>query len=657
MERFKFSMRHHQIKQEGENVIVECGAIGTPTKYVSGNVPEPNWIDFTKFVDGLDELKLDWSAVNHGNASSKADKLTGSNYSKGLSLDLDFFGDAFQFIWDWLLTEQCQILNSVEVKIDDLLCERSYGIFEIKPDNIKYCPDEDKCFLNIQLREQDLTWHCIHKTFIWDDWQGWFNSEGTSTKEHPTFLTCIEPRPRLLNSVRMGFFLFYKSFPGVNIISELSGAEPEDKARRILQVHYFQPAPLIRDYIDNVAGKCGLSVDTIFHDPNSPYYNLCLYYPSNGQFYEDDSGGNSQNKYLFDNRWNITIAELLDYLRPVFSAEWYVTPDNTIVFKPRYEFENLPAIWDLRNTDLYYYDLCFDFSGNKKAAYGRYEYQPDGSDLASQEISNLYNDIVDYDGDAINPMLEGERSNNVQFAPTAFVRDGRVKDYLERVIDDGRIGALILLLILVVVSAALFVGVTVGASIAVGLSVTLWVTGILGTSNNWKNRIAENPRYHGAVRLTSEQTMLPRLLLWDGEEMNWAKVERTQNPSPNTYFNSENKPYQELNKISEDNSNLYIYNYPMYFDSKFEGNLYDRFHDAIDNPMVTREANQTFSFKTDLCCDTIDLLGLWDGDSVKIGRLIRLENRNTYQVYGRIEDISVDYKKDIVTVKGKVIYK
>lgn len=656
MDALRIYFRQHQltdINNSNQNVIVDCGTVAT---YVPGNV-DPTWYEMTQFTEGLEKFQSSWDSVNQSDSSAADTNAAGSNYDKGLTLSVVFFGDAFKFIWDYLLTTKCQILNAIDVRIDDVICKKSYRLFEIKRDNLEYYPQFD-CRIEVQLREQDLVWHCVHKTFIWDDWQNWFNSTGTSTKEHPTFLTCIEPRPRLTNSARMGFALFFYSNPVVDVFT----GGVNDDARRISDIENFVPAPLIRDYIDNVAGKCGLQTDTIFHRAGTPEYNACIFHPLSGNMYENDGDNEiapSMN-FIFENRWDITLAELLDKLKTLYCAEWYVTPNNTVVFKPTYELINLAPIFDFTDGTYPVRNLHYNYSGTKKPAYGRYQYQPDGSDLGSQEISNLYNDLTDFDGPSNNPMLEGELDKSFEFAPTAFVRDGRTKDYIRLLINDGKVVALVLTALLGVVAAALAAGVlSVAAAIALTLYIGLWEINIASKSSSLINHFTdENGSYTGAVRLvTANQTMTPRVLIWDGVNKARAKVVRNNMPAPSSYYNPDGTAYNVNNDISKDNPSQSVYNYPLYFDSYYQNNMFDRFHDSIDNPLKSLETNQGFEFDTDLCCDVLTLLGLWEDDFVKIGYLLIIERRANYIVYGRIEHIAISYDDYTVKIKGQVINK
>lgn len=647
--RFQIFLRKRQNQFQGVDVTVQCNPSTGYAEYVPGTV-DNTWYDYTNYIEGEEKLSMTWDKVNSGTVTNQ----DGSNYDKGISSELFFFDNAYQFIYDWLLTSECQILNSVEVKIIDLVAGGTYRIFEIKNDNIEEAPVDEPCRVTIRLREQDQVWHCVHKNFIWDNWQGWFDN--TSTKLHPCFLTCIEPRPRLLSSVRMALTLLYYSNPTISIFT----GNIEPVSRRILGIDRFVDAPLIRTYIQNIALKCGLMMDTIF-DVGQEWENLCLYFPQAGYMHQADSSDVASPAlfFHFDNRWNITIADLLDKLKVVFGAEWYVTPNNTITFKHTKDLINLSPIYDFTAPGAQpIYELRYTFSGDKKPAYGRYQYTDDGSDLASQEISTLYNDIVDYDGPANNPMLEGEKSKTFEFAPTAFVRDGRTDDYLKLIINDAAIGASIVLGILTVITVVLAASVLFSiVGVAIIALVAVWESQILAKRNHLNNKFVDEGTYTGAVRLTSEQTLSPRLLLWNGEEMRRAKVVHTDAfPLANTYYNNNPiKTYGEKNSIDNDNPALRIYNYPLYFDSDFVGNMFDKYHDEIDNPLKSKESHKTGKFYTDLCEDMLKVFGVFQNSYIVIGKVIKIEERDNYDVFLRIENVSVDYDTNRINIKGKVL--
>lgn len=638
------------------NVVVVCNPDGT-AQYVPGDVDQ-TWTDVTDLTSGLDKLDITWDYVNTNSADESTDiNQAGSNYDKGVSAELTFNDEAFQYIYDWLLLNRCGVLNAIDVRITDKLCRRNYRIFELKTDNLTYRPFDEPCQITVALRESDPVWHCVHKTFIWDNWQDWFKDG--SAKQHPCFLTAVEPRPRLVSSARMGFSIFGQTIPLISTIFN----ENDNIFRRVLGVDNFVDAPLVRDIITNACGKCGLTYDTIFHDPTSPYFNLTLYNPCSGAWHKNDNDSVTSPALWFhlDNRWDITLAEFLDKLKKLYRAEWYVTPNNQLVFKNKAAFLAVAPIYDFTTGDAPVWELEYSFSGTKKPAYGKYQYTIDPSDLATQEITPLYNDVVDYDGPANNQMLEGSYTDSLEFAATGFVRDGKSQgDYMRDLINDGETVAYAIIILLVVVIASLLAGVlSAGAAAALAAFLGAWVLLIGAKASDLRDLFAEDV-YTGAVRITADQVATPRLLLWDGISLNRAKVVRVSPGAivPNTYYNPSGSSYTTLNTFQYTPvGGLFIFNYPMYFDSLFTGNLYDRFLDELDNPLKSLDTNQSFDFYTDLCCDMLDILGAWQDDFVKIGYQVKLETRAGYDVYGRIEHLEITYDDNRIHIKGTVYNK
>jgi hypothetical protein len=637
-------------------------------------VPVDGWYDFSNYVEDTEGSTFTWDKTNQGDSKNAQSNANGSNYDKGVSANLRLFDKAYFFVHDWEVLFDYQIVNCVEVKIIDLIARAknpdpagNYRIFEIKNDNLDYAPFDEPCQYFCKLREQDLIWHCIHKTIIHDDWQHWFNEDGTSTKEHPTFLTCIEPRPRLVQSARMALMMFFHGiktgvFPIAIVIDWITDPpSPREDARRIMNANRFIEAPFIYTLIQNVALRCNMTTDTIF-DQGREWEKLCLFFPRGGEMHEseDDAIVAPAQTFHWGNRWDIAIPDLFDKLKLVFNAEWYVTPQNKIVFAYVKDLIKLDPIYDFTLPDaVKIYHLHYSFNGDKKPAYGSYRYQVDPIDEASQEINPLYSDTVGFDT-ANNPMLEGDLTKNFEFAPTGFVRDGRAKDYMKVLIHDGEFGALILVGIIGIIAAAVILSnisiVTIPLSIAVGVLLFATAAAIVAQSKNFQDDFVNNDTYTGAVRLTAEQTTVARLLLWDGVQDDRAKVVRnTGLPPIFPDYNLKNIPYNVRNIIDKDNPGQLIFNYPLYFDGFYYGNMFPKYHDMIDNPLKSRESHQTVKFDVDLCPDMLNLFGVFQDQFAQIGRIVKVEERDNYDVFGKLTNILVDYPGNVISITGQVI--
>ena len=207
-----------------------------------------------------------------------------------------------------------------------------------------------------------------------------------------------------------------------------------------------------------------------------------------------------------------------------------------------------------------------------------------------------------------------------------------------------------------VVSAALLIGViTAPAAVALTALIVAWKIALNAENNELQESFRNNPIYDGAVRLTSEQTLAPRLILWDGEEIARAKAVSQSIPPANAYYNPDLIHYNVKNKIDIDNPNLNVYNYPLYFDGDFTGNLYDRYHDEIDNPLKSLETHQDAKWSVDLCDDMLNLFGVFQNQYAVIGKIVKLERRANYNVFVRIGNIAVDYGNNTINLRGTVI--
>lgn len=633
-------------------VIVDCST-AVPV-YVPGTVPVSNWINMTEFTEGLDKLKVRWSSsVTDSNESdSSGSNEHGSNYQKGLSADLKFSGAAFQFIFDWLMTTRCQIVNIVEVKITDNECEKNYRVFEIKLDNTKYKPNDEPCIVSMPLREQDEHIHVFQKTIIEDDWQQWFNRDGTSVKEHPTFSMIVEKKPKFYLAIYAAL-IYVVGILSIGIITAFT--DGKKWIRRTLGFCYFCPSPLIRTYIENICLKYGFTFDTIFDDlPGNPYRDTCLFWPSSNTYKNFEDFDSPSTIFIWDNRTVLPFSKFLNQLKKVFNAEWYVTPNKQLVFKHKSFFDTQAPLYDFTypgNDKIYH--LEYEFNGNKKPAYGEYVYLTDPQDTCSNEVKYRYNAIVDFDGPANNPILEGKVSKTFDFAMTAFHNDGSSKEFLQEGIELGRliaIGALVVGLGQLFLASNFLTAAIVAGLLALGYTIT----------NAYVNNFFDNAELNGIVRVASSEINQPRLLLWDRETpMNKSKVVYVEDPDENPYYNTVPVDYYTEHPTFEDagyfgTTVTRIYNYPMYVEELFEGNLYDRFHD-YDNSLRNPTINQTWTGEVDLCCPWLDRLGVWENDFAKIGSVLTLENRNGRLIKGRIDEIEPDYDNGTINLKGTVL--
>jgi hypothetical protein len=284
---------------------------------------DTTWFDFTEYVDGIDEVVLEWT-VEQGETGRLQDGVFST--PKSVSGDLSFERDAYEFIKAWLVEDVAAPLNQIEVQITDNECGRYIG-YVITSRQLEWCQYAALCVFNLNLKQVDDVTQCIQRTLINDNWNGWFQSEPFDNttgfaKYHPRFTYCIEKRPNwtlvllwtLTSYVAIIISIVYtilfplliviytirliiygiivvinaligvinaiidvvNTLPGVSIpnIDPIDNPVPDPPVTPIEVLANFanimmetagcgreHVAPLVRDYLTNVCNKCGIRID------------------------------------------------------------------------------------------------------------------------------------------------------------------------------------------------------------------------------------------------------------------------------------------------------------------------------------------------------------------------------------------------------------
>lgn len=362
------------------------------------------FIDVTEHVSDLSQLQLTWSIQRDeaGNISAF------NEIKKSASGQLTFEGLAYDLIKSWLIEDVSASLNSVEVMIRDTSCGDFRG-YVVKSNDIQWCED-GICQYSVILKQQDEQITCIKRTFISDNWQGWFPENGVpaNSKRHPRFGYCVEQRPNgmmialwyimgqtiapmaaliiialvpLLNSLIFainGIILAINTIPGINVqpINFINPSAVLDS----FTVYFVEtagcgreyPAPLIRDYITNVCDKCGITVNAqtaplFFADnltvntstgvetfPNE-YKNACYLHPETQRGIRRFDGvnilGNSpMNTTTFWQPRNApphTLSTFLNLILPTFNHEWRISNGELIIGR-KDEMYRTAYVYDFR---------------------------------------------------------------------------------------------------------------------------------------------------------------------------------------------------------------------------------------------------------------------------------------------------------------------
>ena len=633
-------MRKLQLYDENQNPVWYNGVNPNSLNTVLGLIPDNDWREMTRYVDNLDEFSASWKAKEKSGSKGI------SNVDKSVSTELVLFDESYTFVMDWLNNHVAAPLNGIEVRIEVDGC----GIIDeyvIKNDGIAYC-DNDYCNLEVNLKQKDDLYTCIYSTLITDNHIGMFDGN----YQHPRFSYCNEFRPIailvvLFSLMNVVFFLMWIVYTILfpiwwfvyqlaNIVDSIPGVSvnfprPQTPANVMnqmvdLYVEIFgcgreHPAPLIRDYIRNVCSKCGITVTKttapIFFDPASKYYNLTMLAAECRKGVDKDSN----NYWIKDNDPLMTLDMLLDKIKPLFNAKWFIK-NNMLYFNRHDKFDNDAFLYDFIGTDknLVLDNICYTWNEEKKGAYCRIGYSVDGFDNLTSDCLRRYNDIVEYNTPTINPLLEGEDNRiTTDFAPTRFRCDGVYKDYVSQTMN------------------------------ATGIANS--VLGVIGLI--WHNQVKQRMKsFRDVVIMQNHTNIFPKLIIWNGGSKKHARavathVFNTSNmPNPNPKYNTLGLPYTAVNTSEETydsyyNENNKLLNYPMFFDAMFKGNLWD-FHE-IDDPRYNPPMNKNFELSIPLCCEELNKLGILNNSgNVQLERKVKI-NGGTYFQEGVIKEVTTDF--------------
>lgn len=388
--------------------IVFTGLNTSLLKPIKGTVPIKEWIDVTNSVGNIDKLTLTWTSELDDNGNLTSDKF---NKIKSASGTLQFEDQAYFIVKAWLQDHIAAPLNAIDVKIEHVGCG-VYTELIIKPTQITWCEDGN-CLYDVTLQQKDPSYHCIQKTLIDDDWQGWFNKH--TTKQHPRFLYCNEGRPIYLMLslwyISTLLFIFILTLtPVINSIIAIIGViktiinafkwlfgkkvdwssafnffDPRD----IMGSFYAEssgcgfnhPAPLIRDYITNVCDKCGVKVDDysapVFFSRRlsldtsaerelgivrriNPYYFATYLAPTIRRGFRRYKNlfGKDKNPIYYWNTENaplLALSDFLDEIKGAFNSEWRIQNnaigEPTLYFWRKDWFTNGQVLYDFTKDD------------------------------------------------------------------------------------------------------------------------------------------------------------------------------------------------------------------------------------------------------------------------------------------------------------------
>jgi hypothetical protein len=689
---------------------------------VLGTVPAGDtWLDITSDVTNLDELELEWTTDRDTDGNVVAGAFQPKKTASGQLL---IEGNGYAFIKDWLIDNVAAPRNSIDVQIEHVGCG-TYDMWVIKSSQIRWC-ENDICEFSVNLQQTDEAFQCMQKTLISDNWQGWFQTQPTNGKKHPRFVYCNEVKPNgmmvmlwWLSSVILTIviLLYMGILPIiwavqliigvvktiVDVFSWILGIEvdfsdnfdftdPRDFLNSLGSFYVessgcgrLHPAPLVRDYIDNVCKKCGIRVDAItdpiFHarqimiDTSSeredgmklrdnPHFNAAYFNAPiqrgirifRGLFSNDE---NTTDYFIERNKPILALDQFLDQLKTLYNAEWRLTSiggQPTLYFWRKDWYLLGSALYDFtedgEDRDKVLDGICFNWLEKPQFAYMRGVYSEDASDTCGNESLGHMNDIISLGDATNNPTYAGQLDKtSFYFGGTRFRLDGTSNDYIADAMQ-------------VVLNGA-----------ALNPTIPAIMKEIV---------VPSIERYADYALLMSDETaVLPKLIIWDENSgFEHAKAIRNKNtfptngsglsmPIPNSFYNPNNlewymfyqlntyvmgsvftfgsAPYgrytvQEYFGIDFYAKPAELCNYPMYFNSKFKDTLFDWFH-WIDDPRINPRMNMEFTVNIDLCCEDLQRLKVF-GDAANINLFQKVLLPVKWYNEGTITSIRVVYNSE-----------
>lgn len=484
----------------------------------------------------------------------------------------------------------------------------------------------------------------------------------------------------------------------VNFIRNLLGKDPVDwgiptgsEIKEVYAQFYIEsagcgrehPAPYIRDYIRNVCDKCGVIIEPknieiffreyidietsadrsagrAFQNRYNPHYRATYLAPVSQKGVRRFDRLNifsgpvkdTTTFWQYENQPLLTLDMFLDELKGVYNASWRIE-NNKLYFKRKDYWLNDDEIFDFSSgapdNELLIHGLCYEWNENKLPTYIDGLYSLDAADTPGNAALAYMNAKVMTGNIDENPTFDGSLVKTQNFAGTKFRLDGADNDYVldafQQVINGAGTGVL-------------------------GALGNIIVPTMMSDVDPYFREYADY-----ALLIQSETTTLSKILIHDGSSMLNAKAFRPHSvisgvigsgatPTINTKYNiptpqvwsivhppkdkvqgNQSPPSNGVYTVTKPGGNItkpaWLVNYPMYFDHRFEGTLWDWFH-WIDDPAFNPGTNRTITARLELCADTIERLGvLNDSQDIILGQKIKTSDPLTPEA--TITSIEISY--------------
>lgn len=697
----KYEFRHFQSKDNlGNPVVYSADATGLIT-VSAGLVPQKDWIDLTEWLLNGSELEVEYTIHEGDDESGEID------FGYNISEKIQAIGEGAKFIKNWLIKHSASHLNIVEVRITDTALNIVYPLAQIKQESISNTCDGD-CDLEFVIKQQDRNRDDLDKMVIYEGFNSLYQTYPNATipafeimkrKQDDTSTAIITS---LLYVLPITFISALLSLLGITLPA---WADIREIVKNKLGLGYAIPAPKLTTYIDNIANKIGVTVQSTFHSmiptegneayatPNK-YSDVCMAYMSGDDGLDiDDLGFNV-------GFWRNTYApvwsarKFLNNISKHFNLRWRLYKDTLVIRSVKW--------WDTIGNGTILYDfttdadkrklvtqICYVQTNKKQPDYIDGLYTEDSMEGLGNDTITRYNDIVDYNRYADNRVLDGAHVERSAFAPTAFYSDGIgdtddedwVVNWYDNVV---LIGYLFLALLLVIYATLILLATTGSANPFFSPTGTIWlveipiILGILIASFTGNIIIANNDikaKYDSGIIVDSKSWSNPKLLYWDSTtgyteaqvlidyQINSTGTSMITTPATNDWNNPIAPPvvppfhphyasyidkYGNVQKHKTNNSTYkYVRNFRLMFEPDYVNNIYDDFW-QYEDPNKHRAQTIDFISKISICREDIIKLGLQQATNSITGQQVsdaKLLNR-----------IAIYYDDNNIKRYGKILH-
>lgn len=579
-------------------------------------------------IDGVEQFNVTWRENDDD-----------GGLAKSYSSELRFYDDGYSILKPILIDNINGFINTVDVQIFDECCGRLVFDGVIRGDGIDWC--EPDCWISANVVERKSALNCVKSTLLTDNHNGFMNQQQKKVRY------CVDIRPDFILPVLLLIFAVLNTViytvliplsavvvviqsiafvvcvvvcavsPGCTLadcqggtwtnptgaFSEITGWFT-DLRNRLIQCQWYHPTALVRDYVQNVCEKCGLTFQSsILNDPASPYYNLLLFSAAIRKGYKPSE----TNGLLMSENTPIETLDTLmtNHLNPIFNAKYWIV-GNTLVFE-RKDFFNGTSIWIdaeqmLLDGRIIENQICLSYIDRERPAFAEYKYSPDGSDLIGNEAAERYEDIVEWNSPPSDAQ-SGSLDLLLLSSMARFRDDGAGPDPLGQ-----------------------------------------YNTGLFNAL--FGNAIANS---RDLLMMNQHTAFNYKFMIWDATSgLDNARIKRdyssgfTGGNVIGTYF----QPITGGNTWFENVplSPTKLFNYPMFFNENNANNLYTLFH-FIDNPRLAGNKMFNFNFTFGFDCGEFD--------DIDFSKSIRLRVGNNIK-FGEIKELQIDFVKRTIGVSGIV---